>query len=244
MDICAISDRGQVRAVNQDVCRTWQDESGAVTVLVVCDGMGGARAGHVASTLAADRFMSHVSQEVRPDMNPAEVMRVMQRAVELANADVFHRSMTDNACAGMGTTLVGAVITVNAAVIVNVGDSRAYHATSSRLIQITKDHSLVEDMIDRGDITRDEANTHPNRNLITRALGTSAVVEPDFFFISPVKGDTLLLCSDGLSSVVDENLIFNEIRNGGDITEIAQKLILLSIAAGAPDNVTVALYRK
>jgi protein phosphatase len=244
MDLCAISDRGQVRAINQDVCQTWQDESGAVTVLVVCDGMGGARAGNVASSMAAERFMEHVRGCVTPDMNAADVMRCMREAVASANADVFRRSTTDIDCAGMGTTLVGAVVTVNTCVIVNVGDSRAYHATSSRMVQITKDHSVVEDMIDRGDITRDEAYLHPNRNLITRALGTSAAVEPDFFFISLVKGDTLLLCSDGLTSVVDEERIFSEIRNGGDLTAIAQKLILLSIAAGAPDNVTVALCRK
>ena len=206
--------------------------------------MGGARAGNVASSMAAERFMEHVRGCVTPDMNAADVMRCMREAVASANADVFRRSTTDIDCAGMGTTLVGAVVTVNTCVIVNVGDSRAYHATSSRMVQITKDHSVVEDMIDRGDITRDEAYLHPNRNLITRALGTSAAVEPDFFFISLVKGDTLLLCSDGLTSVVDEERIFSEIRNGGDLTAIAQKLILLSIAAGAPDNVTVALCRK
>jgi protein phosphatase len=215
-----------------------------MTVIVVCDGMGGARAGNVASTMAADLFMAHVCQEVTPDMNAADVMRSIREAIAFANTEIYRRSATDSDCAGMGTTLVAAVITISATVIVNIGDSRAYHATGARMVQITKDHSVVEDMIDRGDITRDEAYLHPNRNLITRALGTSAAVEPDFFFISLIKGDTLLLCTDGLSSVVDEERIFNEIRNGGDITEIAQKLILLSIAAGAPDNVTVALCRK
>ena len=168
----------------------------------------------------------------------------MQEAVRAANEQVYGRSTTDSDCAGMGTTLVAAAVTGTGTVVVNVGDSRAYHVTFGKIAQVTKDHSVVEDMIDRGDLTRSEATDHPNRNLITRVVGTALDVEPDFFFLNLQPGDYLLLCSDGLSNTLSEQVLHHEIFSGTTVQETCERLIRLANMKGAPDNVTAVLIQK
>lgn len=181
MDYYGLSDKGNVRQINQDVCLTLYDNLRSTALLVVCDGMGGAKAGNIASEIAAEAFMEHMKSHLSEDSNIIDIMQHMNEAVRAANIKVYERSINDIDCAGMGTTLVAAAVAGNGVVIVNVGDSRAYHVTGSKITQITKDHSVVEDMIDRGDLKRSEANTHPNRNLITRVIGTSVDTKPTFF---------------------------------------------------------------
>ena len=146
--------------------------------------MGGAKAGNIASAMAAESFMASAQKCLTDENNMIDIMQLMSEAVREANTAVYEKSLSDPDCSGMGTTLVAAIVTQGGTVIVNVGDSRAYHVTAARIKQITKDHSVVEDMIDRGDINRSEAKVHPNRNLITRALGTSIDTEPDIFFLN------------------------------------------------------------
>ena len=244
MELYGISDRGKVRSINQDVCLTLYDSEKNTALLVVCDGMGGARAGNIASAIAADAFVEFMKSHLSDDRNVIDIMQYMQEAVRTANARVFERSSTDTDCAGMGTTLVAAAVTQGGAVIVNIGDSRAYHVTGSMIKQVTKDHSVVEDMIDRGDLTRAEAISHPNRNLITRALGTSYDAEPDFFFLSLQTGEHLLLCSDGLSNILSEQTLYHEIAGGTSVQETCEKLIHLANSKGASDNVTAVLIQK
>ena len=239
-----ISDKGKVRSINQDVCLTVYDSEKNTALLVVCDGMGGARAGNIASAIASETFIGFMTSHLAEENNIIDIMQHMQEAVQTANTRVFERSNTDIDCAGMGTTLVAAAVTAAGTVIANIGDSRAYHVTGSRIKQVTKDHSVVEDMIDRGDLTRSEATSHPNRNLITRALGTSKDAEPDFFFLNLQSGEHLLLCSDGLSNVVSEQTLYHEIAGGSSVRETCEKLVHLANSKGAPDNVTAVLIQK
>jgi protein phosphatase len=178
MNLCGITDRGKIRKINQDVCLTYLDDVKNDAVLVVCDGMGGAKAGNIASAMAAEIFMETAQKCLAEENNIIDIMQQISQAVREANVQVYEKSVSDPDCSGMGTTLVAAVATASGVVIVNVGDSRAYHVKTGRIKQVTKDHSVVEDMIDRGDIKRSEARVHPNRNLITRALGTSLDTEP------------------------------------------------------------------
>lgn len=244
MNYYGISDKGNVRQINQDVCITHYDNLLSTTILVVCDGMGGAKAGNIASEMAAESFMDYMKSHVTQENTIIEIMQHMHEAVREGNSRVYDKSINDSDCSGMGTTLVAAAVASNGCVIANVGDSRAYHVTGNKITQITKDHSVVEDMIDRGDLTRSEASSHPNRNLITRALGTSSDTEPDFFFLSLISGDSLLLCSDGLSNVITEQLLLTEITSSSDARETCERLIKLAINKGAPDNVTAVVYTK
>jgi protein phosphatase len=244
MNYYGISDKGKVRQINQDVCLTYYDDELKTALLVVCDGMGGAKAGNIASAVAAEAFLEYMKSHLTAESNIIDIMQLMNEAIHFANTQVYDRSMNDIECAGMGTTLVAAAVTNNGAVISNVGDSRAYHVTGSKINQITKDHSVVEDMIDRGDIKRSEANNHPNRNLITRVVGTTVDTEPDFFLVNLQNGESLLLCSDGLSNVIPEQVLFTEISSGSDPMEICERLIRLAVNKGAPDNVTAVICLK
>lgn len=239
-----MTDKGKIRKVNQDVYQTYFDEAKQTTLLIVCDGMGGAKAGNIASAIAADTFMDVVKSQMAQTESIIDIMNSMTTAVRDANEKVYDKSQNDSACAGMGTTLVAAAVTPSGTVIANIGDSRAYHVTAGAIKQISKDHSVIEDMIDRGDLTRLEATSHPSRNLITRALGTSAQTEPDFFVLSLGSGDALLLCSDGLSNVISDQVMLSEISKSTDVQAVCQSLINLAINNGAPDNVTAVLYFK
>jgi protein phosphatase len=245
MEIWGKTDKGRVRQITQDVFMTLTCEPLGVAVLVVCDGMGGARSGEVASASAAERFIELMRAALDgADGGGGGLASSMADAVTAAGEEVYTRSVTDPDCAGMGTTLVAAAVTPRGEVVVNVGDSRAYHIAGGAIRQVTKDHSVVEDMVDRGDITRYEARNHPNKNLITRALGTSDREEPDVFPLSMAPGDYLLLCSDGLSNLVPEEELLRETRRGESVSEICEVLVNLALSRGAPDNVTAVLYRK
>jgi serine/threonine protein phosphatase PrpC len=244
MNLCGITDTGKVRKINQDVCLTYSDDEKGAAVLVVCDGMGGAKAGNIASAMAAGIFMESAKKSLDDECNIIDLMQRLNQAVREANAEVYEKSVSDPDCSGMGTTLVAAVVTAGGTVVVNVGDSRAYHVTRERIKQVTKDHSVVEDMIDRGDIKRSEASRHPNRNLITRALGTSLDTQPDIFFLNLHPGDYLLLCTDGLSSVVSEHVLMSEISGGAELSVKCEHLIRAANDKGAPDNVTAVLFSR
>ncbi len=172
------------------------------------------------------------------------MIEVMNSAINKANSAVYRMSLSGEEYSGMGTTFVAALISENEAVVANIGDSRAYHISKLGINQITRDHSVVEDLVARGEITRAESKTHPSRNLITRALGTSPVVSGDFFYPEISDGDFLLLCSDGLTNLLtDEELLF-EINNAEDMESCCESLLRQGIARGAPDNITLILFRK
>lgn len=236
MNIWGLTDRGTVREQNQDTFYHWTD--GINGTLLVCDGMGGARAGNVASALAAKVFSEELSKK-----EGAPTQRLTAALIE-ANQKVYERAHRDPDCRGMGTTLVGAWVEGNMAYIINVGDSRAYYLSDAGIEQVTRDHSLVEDLIERGHITPQEARHHPNKNVITRALGVDSRVKGDLFSKQMEPGSMLLLCSDGLSNVLEDEELFFEVLHGGAQAQCCQRLIDIALQRGATDNVTAVLLAQ
>jgi len=244
MESWGVTDSGKVRKHNQDVYKMLLDEDNGAAILVVCDGMGGANAGNVASELAANVFTDHVTEHIGDYKNLRGIARTMKDAVLAANTAVFDKSLYDAEFTGMGTTLTAAVSTNDGEVVASIGDSRLYHVASGGIFQITKDHSVVEDMVDRGEISRSEARKHPRKNLITRAIGTSIYDPPDIFYLNLSSGDFILLCSDGLSNVVMDNEILQEIQRGNTVRESCEALVDMALTRGAPDNVTAVIFKK
>ena len=244
MELWGTTNSGKVRRQNQDVFKILYDEIKDIAVLVVCDGMGGAKAGNIASALAAESFMHNMGIYIENIGAQSDIAMKMADAVLAANKAVYEKSVRDDEYSGMGTTLTAAISTSDGEVVVNIGDSRVYHITKNGITQITKDHSVVEDMISRGDLTRAEARRHPNKHLITRALGTSTDEEPDVFFLKLDWGEHILLCSDGLSNVVLDSEILFELQRGVNVRECCERLVELALSRGAPDNVTAVIFRK
>lgn len=245
MKYYGITDKGRVRKQNQDTFTAQELHLVGGALLVVCDGMGGARGGNIASKMTCDIFNAAFLQDLNPFDDLHQLAEHMKAASQAANAAVFSRSLEDMDCSGMGTTLVAAAVTEQGAAVLNIGDSRCYHLSRrSGIRQITRDHSVVADMVENGDITREEARTNPNRNLITRAVGTADIVPPDFFFVPMEVGDYLLLCSDGLSNVVEDEELARIVMEDKEVKTCCENLVHLTLERGAPDNVTVLLFRK
>ena len=235
----AITDVGLVRKENQDTYRIARNGG----VCVVCDGMGGAAGGRIASTLAAETYVAELDKVLKPDMTPEQLREASSYAVAMANQAVENRAMEDAELSNMGTTLVSAIAYEGGAVVTNIGDSRAYYITEAGITRITKDHSLVESMVDHGDITADEARHHPNRNLITRALGRDTNAACDGYIRPMEKGDYILLCTDGLvNTVTDQEMLFEIIHGQGE-DPCLSRLMEIAKSQGAPDNVTAVLMR-
>ena len=236
MKAYGITDCGLVRRQNQDAYRILNKDNALCGV--VCDGMGGAKAGNVASELAVKLFTGAMNL-----MQDEEPGKVMMDALGLANREVWRRSMNDPDCTGMGTTLVAAYLSdPNHAYVLNVGDSRAYQISPNNGIrQISRDHSLVAEMVARGKITPEEARTHPNKNIITRALGTEENTVGDLFEVDLQEDEFILLCSDGLSNQVTEEEILDEVLHGGELESCCQRLLDIALRRGAPDNVTIVI---
>ena len=240
MEYWGLSDTGKVRTMNQDTFRI--EELDRNTVLAaVCDGMGGAKSGNIASRLAIDVFTDEVLRSYKPGMSQEQTEQLLQNAVKLANFTVFDQARQFEEFAGMGTTLVAALITGKTATIVNVGDSRCYHITRSDIRRITVDHSLVQLMVDRGELTDEEARVYPGRNYITRAVGTEPTVQSDVFAIGVERGDALLLSSDGLHNEVGDQEILFEVVHGVNNDNCCQRLLEIADMRGSPDNVTCVL---
>ena len=244
MEVWSMTDVGLVRKENQDAFAVCQHEESGHTLCVFCDGMGGAAGGRLASRIAVDTFMLEMQKVLRQDMTPEQLREASSYAVTLANRAIRDAAEASVDCRGMGTTLVSAVSYDGGAVISNVGDSRAYRITADGIARITKDHSLVERMVDRGDITAEEARHHPNRNLITRALGPDMSALSDEYICPLGPGEFLLLCSDGLvDTVTDQEMLF-EVIHGDDLNTCLDRLLTISKSHGASDNVTAVLMKQ
>ena len=240
MEYWGLSDIGRVRAQNQDAFRI--EELDRHTILaVVCDGMGGAKSGNIASRLAIDVFVGEVKNSWKASMTQEQTEQLLENAVKLANFTVYDQARQFEDFAGMGTTLVAALLSGKNATIVNVGDSRCYHITRSDIRRITVDHSVVQMMVDRGELTAEEARSYPGRNYITRAVGTEPTVQSDLFAIRVERGDALLLSSDGLHNEVDDQEILFEVVHGVNNDNCCQRLLDIANMRGSPDNVTSIL---
>ena len=242
MNVFGVTDVGRVRRDNQDSYAI-RRLGGEAALLVVCDGMGGARAGSVASSVAAEAFTQAVEGALADGFPEDMALReqVLMDACRTANEKVHRLSVENREYEGMGTTLVAALVMPGAVCFVNVGDSRGYVLSNSSIHQVTVDHSLVQLLVDRGEITPAQARVHPQKNLITRALGVDSQVECDVIWLEPVPGSRLLLCSDGLSNVLDDETLLSLSTERTELEELGRTLLGLTLERGAPDNVTVVL---
>lgn len=228
---------GRVRTSNQDCVFCEENAIGSFpNLFLVADGMGGHRAGDTAS-----RMCIEVVAEVIRTTDKKTPVGVFEQAIDEANRVIYEKSVKHIELSGMGTTLVAVTIIEDTAFLVNIGDSRLYHMRE-HLRQITVDHSLVEEMVKSGEIQKDEMRTHPNKNIITRALGTDTRVRPDCFEIEVREGDVLLLCSDGLSNMLEDDRIEKILREHRENVEQAgQELVQQANEAGGKDNISVIL---
>nr|WP_325296843.1 Stp1/IreP family PP2C-type Ser/Thr phosphatase [uncultured Dysosmobacter sp.] len=243
MHIWGMTDVGLVRKENQDAYLVREETATGHTICVVCDGMGGAAGGRIASRIAVETFTSELEKILTAGMQPQQLREASSYAVSLANKAIREAASQMEEYHNMGTTLVSAVSYDGGVVVSNVGDSRAYHITRRGITRVTKDHSLVERMVDRGDITAEEARRHPNRNLITRALGPDADAQCDGYICAMEPGEYLLLCTDGLvDTVTDQEMLFEVIHGDGPDSCLG-RLLDISKSRGASDNVTAVLMQ-
>jgi len=231
----AVSDRGRKRASNEDAFG-YSVKHG---IYVLCDGMGGAAAGEVASSLAVEETMRRLQNRPAEASLPAAA----EQAILAANEAIFYRAQRDRRLNGMGTTLVALVVEERRVWVFNVGDSRCYRLRGGHLQQITTDHSLVDEQVRMGRMTAQEALHSPYRNVITRALGTHRDVEPDVFAFAADSGDLFLLCSDGLTREMDDPLIASTLALDLPLGSLCQRLVAAANQAGGHDNITCLLVR-
>ena len=236
MIISKRTDVGMVRSMNQDACAGGEFPDGMAWA-VVCDGMGGASSGDVASSTAVRIISERIQASYREGMTANSIRSVLFSAIEAANAVVFEMSCSNPAFEGMGTTVVAAIIQNGAAYIAHAGDSRAYRITPESIAQLTRDHSMVQAMVDRGQLTPLEAKDHPRKNIITRALGVDSGILIDFCEEPFDKEDYLLICTDGLTNAVEDEDIFRAVRESG--AECTDRLVDLANKNGGRDNITV-----
>ncbi len=231
----ALTDRGRKRPSNEDAFGLSVEHG----VYIVCDGMGGAAAGEVASSLAVSEMMQWLTRHPRISPPPVEAAE----AVASANEAIFSRSQRNQSLNGMGTTLVALLVEDRHAWMVNVGDSRGYRLRNSHLEQITLDHSLVEEQIRMGQMSPEEALRSPLKNVITRALGTQSLVTPDIFDLETKPGDLFLLCSDGLIRDLSDSLVESLLRLDLPLEELCSRLVDAANQARGHDNITCLLVR-
>ena len=235
MRVFSATDIGQKRHMNQDFIFTSEEPVGNLpNLFVVADGMGGHNAGDFASRYGVSVLVETVRKD--KNFNPVKVMR---NAIEAANREVFSQSRNDPSMAGMGTTMVVCTVVGGYAYIANVGDSRLYLAGSDSMTQITQDHSLIAEMVRLGELTPEEGRNHPDKNIITRAVGTNEDVKIDFFDVKLDTGDQILMCSDGLSNMVEDQRIFEILKGEDTEADKAQVLVDEANANGGRDNIAV-----
>lgn len=238
MKFYAITDIGRKRELNEDYIYTSGQPIGALpNLFIVADGMGGHKAGDYASMHTVDRFVE-VIRELGEEHG---VQDAINEAVTAANAYIYQRSRENSNLSGMGTTLVLASCIGNEAIVANIGDSRLYLVNDDAMTQITRDHSLVEEMVTLGGIDREMARNHPDKNIITRAVGVKEKVAADFFEVDLTKGDKLLLCSDGLTNMLRDEEIYQIIQENKELEQAAKALIDAANENGGRDNIAVVL---
>ena len=232
----SVTDVGQKRQVNQDYVFASEEPVGNLpNLFVVADGMGGHKAGDFASSFAVQTLLQTIKDDT--NRNPVTIIR---NAVENANRKVLEEAKAHEEMTGMGTTMVVVSVVEDYAYVANVGDSRLY-LMEDKILQITKDHSLVQEMVRRGLLTKEDAKTHPDKNIITRVVGIGERVDIDFFDIHLKENSLLLLCSDGLSNMVSDEEIWRIANTSRDLRETGMRLISLANENGGKDNIAVVL---
>lgn len=239
MEVFSKSDIGLVRTSNQDDCR-FGVFSPCCAWAVVCDGMGGANGGNIASAVAVDVISEQIQQLYDEKLSKEQLATLLTDIVQRANAQVFDMAMSDPELEGMGTTCEFVFVKDRTVHVVHVGDSRTYAIRGGKIKQLTEDHSIVQEMVRRGEITPEEAMKHPNKNIITRALGIRPEVNIDYIEANFTYGDVLLICTDGLTNCVSTGDIVKIVHeNRGE--DMTNKLVDKAKEGGGTDNITVTV---
>ncbi len=228
-----MTDVGRIRKINEDSMKVFTSDE--YSYAIVADGMGGHRAGEVASAMAVDVITSYIAEHMEPELDKFQTMEVMRQAFLAANSAIYEYSCENDSVMGMGTTTTMCMVRDGSVIYAHVGDSRAY-MIGDGIIQITRDHSFVQELVKLGQITPEEAKRHPRRNYITRAMGVEAFVKVDTG-VKPYNGEKLLLCSDGLFGEIDDSELFDAVRNSFAETAV-NTLIELAKERGGSDNIT------
>ncbi|MDO5424104.1 MAG: Stp1/IreP family PP2C-type Ser/Thr phosphatase [Eubacteriales bacterium] len=239
MNAYCLTDVGRRRSSNQDYVYISEKPIGNLpNLFVVADGMGGHNAGDLASRYAVEALVKSIRKE-KKEKNP---IPIIGKAIEAANEEVLKKASTDPVLTGMGTTMVAATVSKGCLYVANVGDSRLY-LIRDRIRQVTRDHSLVEEMVRLGELTEEEARNHPDKNIITRAIGVRKNVRIDFFDEDLEGEDTILMCSDGLSNMVTDEDMEGIVKNCSTLQEAALRLIETANENGGRDNIAVVLVK-
>ena len=239
MKTYSITDVGMVRKVNQDYVFCYENPVGNLpNLFVVADGMGGHQAGDYASRCCVENIATSVKNG-----KAKSPISVMEEAINEANLSVFRQAESNPDLYGMGTTLVATTIVGKEMYIANIGDSRAYIIHKDQIKQITEEHSWVQEMIRNGQLESKEARSHKNKNVITRAIGTSAMVQADYFELTVTEGDILLMCTDGLTNMLEDEDILDIIQEKDTVEAMGKELIRAANANGGKDNIGIVLVQ-
>jgi PPM family protein phosphatase len=233
------TDVGRVRTVNEDRVLV-QTEWKGFTLAIVADGMGGHQAGDTASSMAIELIQAGL-EHIQEGMTPEQLEHALQSAIGFANERIYEIASLQEKYHGMGTTVVVTLATSEMVSIAYIGDSRAYMFHDGQLRQLTSDHSLVNELVRTGQITAEEAGSHPRRNVLTRALGTDSGVEADILHMEWSEGDLLMMCSDGLSNLVNANSLKSALQEDQEPQEITDSLVAQALEAGGDDNISVVI---
>ena len=234
-----MKDIGKCREINQDYISVSEEPIGNLpNLILVAAGMGGHKAGYLASEYTVAKVQEAVSKSMQ-----TIPYQILKGAFQYANQKLLEKAGESDSYTGMGTTLVAATVKNDAVYVVNVGDSRLYKI-GDKIEQITEDHSLVEEMVRMGEISKEQARNHPDKNIITKAMGVSDTVEPDYFDTDLQKGECLLMCSDGLTNMVSDRQIKEIVELRTDLESCAKELIRAANQNGGRDNIAVVLIER
>ncbi len=239
----AVTDKGKVRSINEDniYLSEYNKETG-IGFCIVADGMGGHNAGEIASKMAIDEIKEYIKKESKKEMSDKYIHDILCKSMEKANTLIYKKSLTDKKYSGMGTTTVICYIYKTYIYIANVGDSRTYIIRNQKIKQITKDHSMIEELLESGTITGEEAKTHPQKHIITRALGSEEYTEIDIYTKEWLNDDIILICTDGLTTMLTDIEILQAINTSkSNLQKTAEILVKYANDKGGLDNITVAL---
>lgn len=242
MFICACSDVGKMRNINQDAVYYVDDEK--LPIYMVADGMGGHKSGEYASNLSI-HVISRMYNEKREEMisGDMEIPQFINDAFKAANEKIVKEGTEDDSIKKMGTTLTLVIVKDGEAFIGHIGDSRAYMIRSGEMIQLTHDHSLVAELLKSGSITAEEARVHPQKNVITKALGTDRDINPDIYTKELLKDDILFLCTDGLTNMITDEDLKDKILMASELPEMCGLLTNEANELGGPDNITILMAK-
>lgn len=239
MRIGAKTDIGRYRKLNEDSYFIYRNEK--LVGGMVADGMGGHNAGEVASKMAAELVKEGIMDGFDPELDYVELSELVRRSLMSANEEIYRKSKCEKSESGMGTTAAAAFVYRGKLITANIGDSRVYTVTDTGIRQITRDHSYVEELVERGEISPENAKTHPQKNYITRAIGTDAFVKADIL-INDYNGEAVVICSDGLTNLVSDEQIKSIVLENDDFEIAAEELVRLANRKGGTDNITCVVF--